>query len=94
MNRQHLIFQNGVLLQENFRIEIETGTVYDKIYHVAKPLNAHDKWSGMMSWMIETFGPTAKDGVWTAGERWYVNNARFWFREEPDLVLFLIRWQN
>lgn len=47
----------------------------------------------MIAWVVETFGPTALDGVFTPGQRWYVNNAKFWFREEKDLLIFLLRWQ-
>jgi hypothetical protein len=51
------------------------------------------EWAAMMSWMVETFGPTAKDGVWTPEQRWYANNAKFWFRNERDMLLFLLKWQ-
>ena len=46
----------------------------------------------MMSWMILTFGPSAEDGVWTPDMRWYANNSKFWFREEKDLTMFILRW--
>jgi hypothetical protein len=51
------------------------------------------EWAAMMSWMVETFGSTAKDGVWTPEQRWYANNAKFWFRNEQDMLLFLLKWQ-
>ena len=53
-----------------------------------------ETWGAMMAWMIEMFGPTAADGVHTPGQRWYANNAKFWFRNEEDLLLFLLRWSR
>lgn len=73
-----------------FRVEVE----FAHGYHVARPVNALDEWPHMMRWMIDTFGPTAKDGIWTPGQRWYANNARFWFRQEQDLMLFVMKWQK
>jgi hypothetical protein len=49
-------------------------------------------WNEMMEWMVETFGPSAHDGVWTPGMRWYANNAKFWFRNQKDLDWFILRW--
>jgi len=46
----------------------------------------------MVGWCVETFGPTTDDGVWTPGQRWYVNNARFWFKDVKDRDWFILRW--
>ena len=51
----------------------------------------------MMLWVIEHFGPSessiwAEDKAPTPGERWYANNAKFWFRYEADMTLFILRW--
>lgn len=86
-------FINGVLqYPDGYRLETETGKVFGETYHVAKPINAEHKWPAMMAWMIETFGPTAKDGIWTPHQTWYANNARFWFRHREDLLLFTLKW--
>jgi len=68
------------------------GTVYGQKYLTARPPNGA-KWDDMMSWMVDTFGPTAHDGVWTPNMRWYVNNQKFWFRNKKDLEWFLLRWE-
>jgi len=84
-----------VQAQANFSIDVDEGTVYgDQRYYTAAPLEAGKEWPHMMSWMVSTFGPTAKDGIWTSGQRWYANNARFWFRDQADLTLFLLRWNR
>lgn len=71
-----------------------SGARYYTVHPVIEPVYDQNPeiWRNMMSWMIETFGPTPDDGVWTPGGRWYANNAKFWFRYEADLTLFMLRW--
>ena len=76
----------------DFYLEYSTGRVFGHDYLTVAPMNAEGMWSDMMEWMVETFGPTAKDGVWTADQRWYVNNAKFWFRDQRDRDWFVLRW--
>jgi hypothetical protein len=87
------------LFGETYELNISTGTVYDTQYQTAMPSwnpSRHGwynpEWNEMMAWCVKTFGPTAKDGVWTPGERWYANNSKFWFRDEADLLMFVLRW--
>lgn len=84
------------------KLKVEEGRVYGARYYVIHPVPEWDldgdwggayTWNRMVEWMVETFGPTAKDGVWTPGQRWYTNNARFYFRNEQDRDWFLLRWQ-
>ena len=76
----------------DFYLEYSTGRVFGHDYLTVAPMNAEGQWSDMMEWMVATFGPTAKDGVWTADQRWYVNNAKFWFRDAKDRDWFVLRW--
>ena len=71
--------------------EFSEGTVYGKKYLTAGPQSGA-RWDKMMEWMVETFGPTAVDGVWTPDQRWYANNAKFWFRDKQDLEWFVLKW--
>lgn len=73
------------------KLEVNEGRVYGARYLTVHPSNGWH-WNEMMAWMIETFGPTAHDGVWTPSMRWYANNAKFWFRNEKDLTMFILRW--
>ena len=73
------------------------GTVYGKNYYCVAIIGSatygqNAIWDSMIEWAIKTFGPTPKDGVWTPDARWYVNNARFYFREEKDRSWFILRW--
>jgi hypothetical protein len=71
--------------------ELSKGTVYGTEYLTVHPNNS-DAWNEMMQWMIEQFGPSADNGVWTPDMRWYANNAKFWFRSEQDLMMFVLKW--
>jgi hypothetical protein len=77
------------------KLEVDEGRVYGSRYYTVHPIIGWDdlaSWPNMVEWCKQTFGPTAKDGIWTPGMRWYVNNARFYFRTEADRDWFLLRW--
>ncbi len=83
------------------KLVVDEGRVYGARYWTVHPeitwdLNGDwgniDSWQSMMEWMVETFGPTPEDGVWTPGARWYSNNARFYFRNAEDRDWFILRW--
>ena len=67
------------------------GTVYGMKYHTVQPVGGD--WRKMEKWCNQTYGTTPKDGVWTPNARWYMNNRKFWFREEKDLTMFILRWR-
>ena len=77
-----------------YSLHIDEGRVYGARYYTVEPVNASAQWPEMMEWMVETFGPSPIDGVWTPGARWYANNAKFWFRNKKDLDWFVIRWSS
>ena len=74
-----------------YKLELDEGRVYGARYLTVHPSNG-SAWNEMMEWCVKMFGPTAKDGVWTPDERWYANNSKFWFRDEADLLMFVLRW--
>lgn len=70
-------------------------TVYGEPYHQISPIISSGEWNQMISWCIETFGPSGTEkspGVWSPNEIWYANNAKFLFRDQKDLTLFMLRW--
>jgi hypothetical protein len=71
--------------------EISEGTVYGQKYLTVHPTSGN-RWNEMMDWTVKTFGPSAIDGVWTPDQRWYANNAKFWFRDAKDLEWFMLKW--
>lgn len=82
----------GTGLVFDYYLEYGTGKVYGHDYLSVAPMNAEGKWRDMMAWMVTTFGPTAKYELRPADQRWYVNNAKFWFRNAKDRDWFVLRW--
>lgn len=80
-----------------FYLEYSKGTVFGHEYLTVAPMNAEGKWSDMMAWMVEIFGTSGtpeNPGCWSPDQRWYVNNAKFWFRNEKDFNWFVLRWSS
>jgi hypothetical protein len=54
-----------------------------------KPHNYSDlEWWAIDDWMVETFG----ESDWAKTSRWVGGNRKYWFRDEADRMLFLLRW--
>ena len=80
---------------------LDTGTVYGARYHTVSP-GWGAPWEEMTKWCVKTFGPVT-GSIWAdtttpsvipkPGERWYMNNSKFWFREQKDLEWFMLKWQ-
>ena len=54
-----------------------------------KPCNySRKEWDDMGVWMITTFGngDWMMDGVWVGSDR------KYWFRNEADRTLFILKW--
>jgi hypothetical protein len=77
----------------DFYLEYGTGKVFGQEYLSVAPMNAEGKWADMMAWMVNSFGPLDDiKGTFTPNQRWYVNNAKFWFRDAKDRDWFVLRW--
>jgi len=79
------------------------GRVYGSRYYTVEPTISWDltgdwgninSWSQMEEWCISTYGSTGE--IWgdeqPVLQRWYMNNAKFWFREKKDLEWFVLKW--
>lgn len=77
-------------------IKLSEGTVYGARYYCAEPIGGH--WREMETWCHRTFGESSTSPIWgeakavNPGERWYMNNRKFWFRDEKDRTMFILRW--
>jgi len=73
----------------------DVGTVYGARYYTVEPIGGN--WPEMEHWCYATFGDSG-DNMWgekkapKPSERWYMNNRKFWFRNEKDRDWFVIRW--
>ena len=66
-------------------------------YYCVEPVGG--SWSEMESWVIDTFGEPGEiwpnqDFVWPECPRWVQNNRKFWFRNEKDRLMFIMRWSR
>lgn len=90
-------------------LELSEGRIGGAKYYVVRPwpgptIHIHGintspgiTWRELEHWAIETFGP-AIGSIWSASPdlicgRWYMNNSKFWFRNEADRTFFILRWQ-
>ncbi len=77
---------------------LSEGTVYGARYYCVEPIGGF--WLEMESWCLDTYGETSS--IWHETKaltpeplkRWYMNNRKFWFREEKDRDWFIIRWRS
>jgi len=78
-------------------IVLNQGTVYGSRYHTAEPIGGN--WLDMQEWCLSTFGNSGKH-IWgepkapEPAQRWYMNNRKFWFRDEKDRTMFILRWSR
>jgi hypothetical protein len=61
-------------------------------FYTVEPIGGN--WLDMETWCIKTFGSSTD--VWdfkmdNVG-RWYANDRKFWFRNEQDRTLFILKW--
>lgn len=80
-------------------IVLSEGRVYGARYFCVEPIGGN--WREMEDWCIETMG-TSSGSIWAEsnggstakpGERWYSNNRKFWFRNEEDRTMFIMKWR-
>lgn len=72
-------------------IDLSEGRVYGARYYTAEPTGGN--WNDMATWCEQTFGPCSN--VWEHLDcgRWYQNDRKFWFRNEADRTMFVLKWR-
>lgn len=68
-------------------------------YYRVEPVGGN--WQDMDVWCTKTFGDPADvwdikgdQFMWPEAGRWYKNNRKFWFRNERDRTMFILRWSS
>jgi hypothetical protein len=75
---------------------LSEGTVYGSRYYCVEPVGGN--WIEMQEWCLNQFGDSGKH-IWGEKEtpepqqRWYMNNRKFWFRDQADQLMFVMRWR-
>ena len=93
----------GLGVYKDVELECSTGTIYGLRYYTVEPKNlewqdSRAMWEDMMLWCFNQFGDTGslwretKNLTPEPNQRWYANNAKFWFRDEADRTMFTLRW--
>lgn len=81
------------------RLVLSEGTVYGSQYYCIEPVGGN--WLEMEAWVLKTYGEST-GSIWSEekykhsaqpGERWYGNNRKFWFRDEADRIIFILKWR-
>jgi hypothetical protein len=65
-------------------------------YYCVEPVGGN--WREMELWVTETCGAPGEiwpkeDFVWPEMPRWVMNNRKFWFRNEADRTMFVMKWR-
>ena len=77
-------------------LKLTEGTVYGCRYYCVEPVGG--MWLEMEAWCIKAFDAT-QGSVWgenpppAPAQRWYMNNRKFWFRDDADRLMFVMRWR-
>jgi hypothetical protein len=85
------------LMKDLMNRPVEELVLAERLYRTARfytvePIGGN--WLDMEVWCLKTFGPS--DDVWDFKTcnvgRWYANDRKFWFRNEQDRTLFILKW--
>ena len=80
-------------------LHLSEGTVYGSLYYCVEPIGGN--WLEMEKWCLQACGEST-GSIWAEekykhsaqpGERWYGNNRKFWFRDEKDRMMFVLKWR-
>lgn len=78
------------------QLVLSEGKVYGARYLCIEPVGGN--WPEMESWCLDTYGNCGsawdKDKAPEPNARWYMNDRRFWFREQKDRDWFILRWNS
>jgi hypothetical protein len=75
-------------------LKLSEGTVYGARYYCIEPVGGN--WPEMELWCHETFkdtGPIWGETTPNPAQRWYANNRKFWFRDQADQLMFVMKWR-
>jgi hypothetical protein len=87
---------NDIQCQPVEDLKLSEGTVYGARYHCVEPVGG--SWIEMQEWCFTQFGDSGKH-IWGEKEtpepqqRWYMNNRKFWFRDDADRLMFVMKWR-
>jgi len=90
---------SDIMQQPVSDLVLSEGKVYGSRYYCVEPVGGN--WLEMEKWCLQTCGEST-GSIWAEekykhaaqpGERWYGNNRKFWFRDEQDRIMFVLKWR-
>jgi hypothetical protein len=65
--------------------------IHGSRFYTVEPVGGN--WLEMETWANKTFGPSSS--IWDMDKigRWYANDRKFWFRNETDRTMFVLKWR-
>jgi len=81
---------DGVYVDTLKRLDVGYADNQPKWPYWVRPCNYDiGEWQDMNQWMFNTMG----DNNWlTENARWVGSNSKYWFRDEQDRTMFILRW--
>ena len=83
---------------EGYKLEPSIGKVYGQDYYCVRPYGFmwdNIIWADFADWCKENMGSCGSGNENCAAlpnHRWYDHHGRFWFRDEKDRIMFIMRW--
>jgi hypothetical protein len=75
---------------------LSEGTILGARYYCVEPVGGN--WAQMEIWCTDVYGDAGD--VWEKAKsnwpdcgRWYMNDRKFWFRDERDRTMFILKWR-
>lgn len=62
------------------------------VFPVGFDVSRRARFNQMRQWVTDTYGEKPYSEY--AAERWFLSNETFWFKDEQDRMLFVLRWSN
>lgn len=77
---------------------LSEGRVHGARYYCVEPIGG--SWIEMEEWCHTVLGESGEiwtiknddEFGWPENHRWYANNRKFWFKNEKDRTMFIMRW--
>ena len=72
------------------------GRIHGSRYYCVEPVGGN--WKTIETWARSTYGEPGDmwpkdDFNWPDNMRWAMNNRKFWFRNEADRTMFIMKWR-
>lgn len=83
------MYDEHVLASAPSDVRVSTGAVFGQKYHTVVLVGG---WDVTRRWCTEQFGGCG-DVHKNTNARWYENSQAYWFRDEDDVLAFILRWK-